>query len=417
MTDSPVANTVSEYFELAVKKGTEIIGNIITNTFKPINENSTLNSNVSLNETEKFKATPEGLFLAYSSLVIMALIPIVLGSFKSVRHQHNQKESGEEIETMSTKEACLFPVIASFTLFGIFIVFQIFSKEHINLLLAFYFFLLGVFALTRMLGTLMNKVWPSFLIRNEHYDIEFSFKRLISSDSHFDILSFKQQFDRESIACFLVALGIGVWYFMKKHWIANNIFGLAFAVNGIEFLQLNKILNGCILLGGLFFYDVFWVFGTNVMVSVAKSFDAPIKLIFPQDLIEHGFSAEKYALLGLGDIVIPGIFIALLLRFDVSLNRNSRVYFYSSFVAYIAALFTTIFVMHVFKHAQPALLYIVPMCLVTPLFIALVKGDLSLMFSYRDHDEKQQNASLNASTSSEKSATDAKQTKEEKKTK
>ncbi len=65
----------------------------------------------------------------------------------------------------------------------------------------------------------------------------------------------------------------------KKHWIANNIFGLAFAVNGIEFLQLNKVANGCILLCGLFFYDVFWVFGTNVMVTVAKSFDAPIKCI------------------------------------------------------------------------------------------------------------------------------------------
>jgi minor histocompatibility antigen H13 len=61
------------------------------------------------------------------------------------------------------------------------------------------------------------------------------------------------------VASFLAALGIGCWYFMKKHWIANNIFGLAFAVNGIEFLQLNKILNGFILLGGLFFYDVFWV--------------------------------------------------------------------------------------------------------------------------------------------------------------
>lgn len=242
------------------------------------------------------------------------------------------------------------------------------------------------------------------MIKNEHYDIDFSFKKLISTESHEDILSFRHKFDRESIACFLVALGIGVWYFMKKHWIANNIFGLAFAVNGIEFLQLNKILNGFILLGGLFFYDVFWVFGTNVMVSVAKSFDAPIKLIFPQDLIENGLNAEKYALLGLGDIVIPGIFIALLLRFDYSLNRNSKVYFYSSFIAYILALFCTIFVMHVFKHAQPALLYIVPLCLITPLAIGLLKGDLNLMFAYRDHEEidiKNTSGSLNASTSSD----------------
>ncbi|RWW22954.1 hypothetical protein GW17_00012823 [Ensete ventricosum] len=29
---------------------------------------------------------------------------------------------------------------------------------------------------------------------------------------------------------------------------------------------------------GLFFYDIFWVFFTPVMVSVAKSFDAPVKV-------------------------------------------------------------------------------------------------------------------------------------------
>ncbi len=29
---------------------------------------------------------------------------------------------------------------------------------------------------------------------------------------------------------------------------------------------------------GLFIYDIFWVFFTPVMVSVAKSFDAPIKV-------------------------------------------------------------------------------------------------------------------------------------------
>jgi minor histocompatibility antigen H13 len=37
------------------------------------------------------------------------------------------------------------------------------------------------------------------------------------------------------------------------------------------------------------------------MVTVAKSFDAPIKLLFPQDLIENGLlTANKFAMLGLG---------------------------------------------------------------------------------------------------------------------
>lgn len=85
-------------------------------------------------------------------------------------------------------------------------------------------------------------------------------------------------------------------------------------------------------------------------------------------------------MLGLGDIVVPGIFIALLLRFDYSLNRNSKTYFYATLVAYFLGLMATICVMHIFKHAQPALLYLVPACLGTPMLLALVKGDLKALF-------------------------------------
>lgn len=127
--------------ETIVQEAADQLGKIIA-------ENLTNETNATV--TEKFKATPEGLILAYSSLILMALVPIAVGSFRSVYHQANQKESGEEIETMSTKEAMMFPLIASCTLFGIYIVFKLFSKEHINGLLACYFFILGVIALTRM---------------------------------------------------------------------------------------------------------------------------------------------------------------------------------------------------------------------------------------------------------------------------
>lgn len=175
------------------------------------------------------------------------------------------------------------------------------------------------------------------------------------------------------------------FHIMTQHWVANNLFGIAFAVNGVELLHLNSVTTGCILLGGLFFYDVFWVFGTDVMVTVAKSFEAPIKLVFPQDFLEKGFYGNNFAMLGLGDIVIPGIFIALLLRYDRSLNRNSNTYFNASFLAYIIGLVTTIIVMSVFKHAQPALLYLVPACISFPLMLALLKGDLKSLFAYEDH--------------------------------
>lgn len=167
-----------------------------------------------------------------------------------------------------------------------------------------------------------------------------------------------------------------------QHWIANNLFGIAFAINGVELLHVNNFVTGCILLCGLLFYDAFWVFGTDVMVTVARSFEVPIKLVFPQDILEKGLTASNFAMLGLGDIVLPGIFIALLLRFDNSLSRKTNVYFYSTFFAYFMGLLATMLIMHLFNHAQPALLYLVPACLGTPLLLALVKGDLKALFSY-----------------------------------
>ena len=147
-----------------------------------------------------------------------------------------------------------------------------------------------------------------------------------------------------------------------------------------------------------------------VMITVAKSFDAPIKLLFPQDLIENGLlAANKFAMLGLGsfssspsfnlfillfslgDIVVPGAFIALLLRYDVSRKKGSSRYFTVSFIAYIIALVITILVLQIFKHAQPALLYIVPLCLIFPLVTALLFKDWTSMFAYEDHASEKKN--------------------------
>lgn len=50
----------------------------------------------------------------------------------------------------------------------------------------------------------------------------------------------------------------------------------------------------CAFQAGLFVYDIFWVFFTPVMVSVAKSFDAPIKV---------SLFVDKYVCLGLSFIV------------------------------------------------------------------------------------------------------------------
>jgi minor histocompatibility antigen H13 len=41
---------------------------------------------------------------------------------------------------------------------------------------------------------------------------------------------------------------VGIWYYMTKYWIANNILGIAFSIEGIALLSLASYKVGCILL-------------------------------------------------------------------------------------------------------------------------------------------------------------------------
>lgn len=52
-------------------------------------ENITENAN----KTGKTPATPEGMMLAYGSLVVMAMLPIYYGAIRSVKHQKKVKVS------------------------------------------------------------------------------------------------------------------------------------------------------------------------------------------------------------------------------------------------------------------------------------------------------------------------------------
>ena len=156
-----------------------------------------------------------------------------------------------------------------------------------------------------ILSPILKKLMPSSLLRN--YSVQFTQKigDNVSSVSDFEFTSV-------DLSAFVISTAFCSWYLWKKHWVANNLIGLALSINFIELILLNTILIGCILLGGLFFYDIFWVFGTkwffndSVMASVAESFEGPIKLLFPLDFLANGFSASDFSLLGLGDIVLPG---------------------------------------------------------------------------------------------------------------
>jgi minor histocompatibility antigen H13 len=161
-----------------------------------------------------------------------------------------------------------------------------------------------------------------------------------------------------ALSILVAAIVCGV-YVYTRNWILNNLLAICFSVTFLMQLPVGSYSIASILLAGLFVYDVFWVFGTNVMVTVALGIDAPIKLILSKELLTNAtiFSPGQASILGLGDIVMPGLLVALLARFDhnqVTLGkpRSGPSYLSVGMFAYVLGLVVTIFVMHTFKAAQ-----------------------------------------------------------------
>ncbi|KAL6651142.1 hypothetical protein ACP70R_010067 [Stipagrostis hirtigluma subsp. patula] len=264
------------------------------------------------------------------NVVLTACLTVYVGCFRSVKPTPPS-------ETMSKEHAMRFPIVGSAMLLSLFLLFKFLSKDLVNAVLTAYFFILGIVALSATLLPSITRFLPK-----EWNDNVIVWRAPL-------IHSLSVEFTKSQIVASIPGFFFCMWYAAKKHWLANNVLGIAFCIQGIEMLSLGSFKTGAILLAGLFVYDIFWVFFTPVMVSVAKSFDAPIKVN----------AARPFSMLGLGDIVIPGIFVALALRFDVSRGIKNR-YFNSAFLGYTVGLTVTIVVMNWFQAAQPALLYIVP---------------------------------------------------------
>lgn len=310
----------------------------------------------------------------------------------------------EGIETMKQKDALLFPIIGSAVLLGLYFLFKFFNEKYLNVLLHVYFTLIGAFSIGQLLE---EKIMEKEPFKTYNSKIVFNIPKIPYFNPEGASVS------KLNIFTFIFGLSIAAIYFLKKNWILNNIIGMAFSIFGIETLALGEFKVGMILLGLLFFYDIFWVFYTPVMVSVAKNIEGPVKLMFPKlkEAIEQmrkekgedneyagkAYDPREYNMIGLGDIVIPGIYVALMLRFDIYLYKKAKKdisqfgfsfknmkYFLITFIFYNLGIIITLSSMYFFNHAQPALLYLVPCTLFSSTFTALINKDIKVLWNFNE---------------------------------
>lgn len=420
---------------------------------------------------------------------------------------HGEDEDGTDdelpekaMDTLDKTDALMFPVIAGILLTGLYFLIKWLEDPAIlNRLMGWYFSLMGIGAVGKLATDALNVVinlvfpskWFSFIDdKTYHIDPLLSQQFIDSQDKNEQtvlhrklannkttplpglisnsklltkysrqlweirallterwlfkgytrgLFSFKTNVRlTDAMGLGLGVLAISVWN-LSGWWFTTNLMGWGICYAGFQYMSPTTFSTGSLLLIGLFFYDITMVFYTPMMVKVATSLDVPIKLVFP--------GPKRGSMLGLGDIVLPGLMIALALRFDLylyylrkqtrvtesiipqkrprspksgtsgsSMNTSHivkapyvdvagqwgdwfwtlaapkkdrpdtfpKVYFKAGIIGYISGLIITLLFLNIFNHAQPALLYLVPGVLIALWTTGLLRREIGLMLSYSE---------------------------------
>ena len=328
-------------------------------------------------------------------LLLASLFTLVVGCHRCL--------VAEATEVVEGKSAALFPLFAGGGLLSIYAAIKTLGSDGINSVLCWYFAGLGV-------GTVGALVSPLVALlpwvgggggggANDAPLFHLPWWGPVWLPSRLQLVSYS------------VGGAVSGCYLMTQHWALNNALAIAVSVESIGGIPLDSFSAGLVLLSGLFVYDIVMVFNLlpaqlglkeSPMILVATKLDAPIKLLFPRGGLDAETGRFAHSLLGLGDIVVPGLFLALLLRFDYTRHvagqpkRKSLVpldiefasfpkpYFYNAMCAYVAGLVLTVGVMVLFAHGQPALLYLCPAVSLAALGTAVYRGELGALWRFSD---------------------------------
>ncbi|KIW26631.1 uncharacterized protein PV07_06450 [Cladophialophora immunda] len=411
--------------------------------------------------------------------------------------ERDDEDSQTRIESLTPSDAILFPVLAGITLASLYFILKwLQDPAWLNWALGIYFSQIGLFFAMKFLKDGFS-VMRSFLLPNEYscsgmlwkvdqqqrcfqtengsrnsspfpglagqiplpssaVSLIWNLRAILYTKARLEfhvheLITIKTLVEILDIISLVLSGGIVyIHTFVSKPWFLTNILGFSFCYGSLQYMTPTTAWTGTLVLSALFFYDIYFVFFTPMMVTVATKLDVPIKLLFPRPdgcvfpvgAPEGSPAMEEYlqclakkrtmAMLGLGDIVVPGMMLAFALRFDLYLyylrqakegqqagedaskptytsatgswgerfwttsklwskgmkaKRFPKPYLRATILGYLTGMVVTVVVMQVAQHAQPALLYLVPGVLLSFWGTALVKGDLKELWHYSEHPE------------------------------
>ncbi|PNY24134.1 intramembrane protease [Tolypocladium capitatum] len=296
----------------------------------------------------------------------------------------------------------------------------------------------GPFAVLAYSERAKNAAWELRRLLTRHWVIKFFVHGVFEE---------KAKIKFAHMMALLLSLATALVYFSTSSPFLSNMLGYGMCYGSLLMLSPTDFLIGSLVLIALFFYDIYMVFFTPYMLTVATKLDVPIKLTFE--------AASRKSILGLGDIVVPGMLIGWALRLDLWIHYVGKVkyestdltilerdgasgqvvkrsetkhkevkaryvnvkgkwgdglwtrgtlfltryrqlpvelaaadfpkpYFYASMAGYLLGMMATLAMLLVFDQGQPALLYLVPGVLGSLVVTALVRGEMKQMWMYTE---------------------------------
>lgn len=222
-----------------------------------------------------------------------------------------------------------------------------------------------------------------------------------------------------TLICFMCSFTlVVVWLvFRQSNWafVLQDIFGICLCCLFLLQIRLATLRTATIALTAFFCWDIFavfitpYIFGSSVMMDVATA-GTPNQVanqacycrLHPDDRNTCGPGEAMpillriprlndfrggYSMLGLGDIVIPGLLLSFLLRTDYAVRGPLRIlqkgrvkYWTFGILGYFFGLAFANIAVVTMEMGQPALLYLVPCTLLPVLALAYSRGELESLW-------------------------------------
>lgn len=320
-----------------------------------------------------------------SHTLLLASCIVLIGAHASL------PQASQEVETLGHEEAMALPLVAFGGLAALFIAYRFVDAATLNALLRVYFVAVGTFACGEAVRPFLPRAW---------------FRGAPIVDVVLPVVGELRGTVGDGVGVAIGAVVAGT-YGVTGHWLANNAVAAGLCVSGLAQLLTNRYATAAAILAGLFVYDIVMVYGTPMMLDVATKVDGPIKLVLPRGGLDAR-GAPAAGLLGLGDIIVPGLLLSLVLRFDTfrALRAGAlppppaaspadaraalpdtpfpRPLFLAGWLAYMVGLLITLVVMFWWEAGQPALFFLVPCVLLATAGGAAVRGELRALLTYTD---------------------------------